>query len=137
MLLVILILLINKKISNNDFNKNKANTVSPSQSFAFGKDLFGQIAGAIGQFEVQTKDPFGNNCTIDNTNLVWSLTFTDSQNHLVNSSFNTTYQNNGKYLISYNITTSGNFELQIYINGTLINGNPWNNTIIPSKEKKV
>lgn len=106
-----------------------ANTVSPSRCIAYGSDLSGKVAGEIGSFLVQTVDPFGNNCTINNQALVWSVIFRDTNNNVVSSFFNATYQTTGRYVISYNITKSGSFSLWVYINNTLIVGNPWNNTI--------
>lgn len=89
------------------------------------------VAGYFRQFYVQLRDKFNN--TIENTNnsLEWSIQF----DGLSSDSFQyiTKKYENGIYLLSYNVTKSGIFDMIIKINNTKILGNPFSCTIIPGK----
>jgi hypothetical protein len=120
------------------------NTVWPTNCVAFVDDtnnnsrdsLNTSIAGLQSYFYVQTKDYLGNNITQPHTELQWNLTFILQQSSPSSSpipySFEVVYQGNGIYLIAYNVTLSGIYEMFVTINGSKIEHDAvWINSVVP------
>jgi len=100
-----------------------SNYVSAAETVAYGNSLNNATAGAIGSFYVQTRDLFGNNITTQ-TPIYFDLQFIPVKSNRT-FTFHAEYLNKGIYLVTYNMTLSGTFQLNVLINGSSIHQSPF------------
>lgn len=111
-----------------------------NNSTASGKGLHHAIAGITDYFTVQAKDEYDNLKTISGDNFVVTMTYNPSGPHIANNRpngsfiFNGTskYIGNGRYECKYNVTISGDYFLDVTLNGKHIHGSPFTPYVEPN-----